>query len=91
MEYNYSYQLFSFFSLIYHYFRFINEDDLYGLLYEVLELSKEGLIKRGFGEEQFLNSLYERVEKHTNPARRMLTLLEDGCNIETIIKEYGEL
>lgn len=70
---------------------FINEDDLYGLLYEVLELSKEGLIKRGFGEERFLNSLYERVEKHTNPARRMLTLLEEGCNIETIIKEYGEL
>lgn len=70
---------------------FIDEDKLYGLLYEILELSKEGLIKRGFGEEKFLDPLYERVEQHSNPARKMLSLLEDGCNIEEIINEYAKL
>lgn len=70
---------------------FIDEDKLYELLYEVLELSKEGLIKRGYGEEKFLESLYERVKQHSNPARKMLTLLEDGSDIERIIKWYGEV
>jgi gamma-glutamylcysteine synthetase len=70
---------------------FIDEDKLYELLYEVLEISKEGLITRDYGEEKFLESLYQRVEQRSNPARKMLTLLEEGYDIEEIIKDYGEL
>ncbi len=70
---------------------FVDEDKLYALIGEVLDLSREGLIKRGFGEEKYLDCLYERVENHTNPARRMLEELENGVKIEEIIREYGEL
>ena len=70
---------------------FVDEDKLYGLLRNILDLSREGLIKRGYGEEKFLDSLYERVEKHYNPASRMLDLLEEGLSIEDIIRNYGQL
>ncbi|RAP48487.1 MAG: hypothetical protein BZ135_00700 [Methanosphaera sp. rholeuAM6] len=70
---------------------FIDEDKLYNVLAVILDLSKEGLIKRGYGEEIFLKPLYERVKNHSNPARRMLEMLEQGISIDEIIKEYGEL
>ena len=68
---------------------FINEDKLYGLLYQLLDLSREGLEKRGYNEEVFLNPLYKRVENHTNPALTMLNNLENDVSIEDVIRDYG--
>ncbi len=70
---------------------FVDEDKLYELLKEILDIASEGLDKRGFGEERFLEPLYERVEKRTNPAKTMLKLLEEGNTIESIIYEYGKI
>lgn len=70
---------------------FVDEDKLYELLEKILDLSKEGLIRRGYGEEVFLDALYERVKKHTNPAKWMLESLDNGVSLEKIIKEYGTL
>lgn len=70
---------------------FVDEDELYALLEKVLDLATEGLQKRGYGEEKFLEALYERVAKHTNPAGEMLTSLEEGKSLEEIIGEYGRL
>lgn len=70
---------------------FVDENKLYELLHTILDLSSEGLIKRGFGEEKFLYSLYDRVEKHYNPASKMLDSLKKGTSIEDIIFEYGKL
>lgn len=70
---------------------FVNEDKLYELLYELLDLSKEGLEKRGYDEEAFLNPLYQRVENHTNPALTMLNQLDNGVSIEEIIRDYGSI
>ena len=70
---------------------FIDEEKLYQLLEQILDLAKEGLEKRGYGEEKYLKGLYERVEKHTNPALTLLNSLNNGCSLEEIIDEYGKI
>lgn len=70
---------------------FVNEDDLYQLAKEILDLSREGLAARGYKEETMLLPLYERVELRMNPAQKMLKLRNQGMNLENIISEYGYL
>lgn len=70
---------------------FVDMDDLYDLLGKIVDLAKEGLENRGYGEEEFLKPLYYRIEKRTNPANQMLVFLENGKKLEEIIKEYGQL
>lgn len=61
------------------------------LLMEILELAKAGLRKRGFGEEKFLEPLYERARQLLSPAREMLLGMEAGKTLEDYIEEYGRL
>ena len=68
---------------------YIDENGLYALAKSVLDICREGLEERGFGEEIYLSPLYERIEKKTNPARSMLDRLNNGVHIDKIIKEYG--
>ena len=68
---------------------FIDENGLYSLAKEVLDLSKEGLINRNLGEEIYLAPLYDRIKKHTNPARNLFRELSDGKSLDDIIIEYG--
>lgn len=70
---------------------FVNQDQLYELAKQVVDLSKKGLINRGFGEEKYLTPLYERVNDRTNPAKRMLKLLKSGQNLEDIVLAYGKI
>ena len=70
---------------------YINQERLYDLSKKILDLCKEGLCERGFGEEIYLRPLYERVEKRTNPARSMLDRLKNGESINEIIKDYGKV
>lgn len=70
---------------------FVDEDKLYELIKTILDLSKEGLIERGHGEEVYLNPLYDRVNNRTNPAKTMLKMLDEGKTVEDIIKEYAKL
>lgn len=69
---------------------FVNKRDLYQLVRQVLELAKEGLEIRGFGEERLLEPLFFRMESQTNPAKRMLDLKKKGVDLEEIILEYGQ-
>lgn len=69
----------------------IDEDELYELSRAVLDLAKEGIEERGFGEEMFLDSLYENIENRTNPGKRILDYLDEGKDLEEIIKDYGKL
>lgn len=61
------------------------------LLTQILEIAKEGLGMRGFGEERFLRSLYLRAEKLRSPAREMVEGLEKGKTMDDYIEEYGNL
>ena len=68
---------------------YIDTDGLYDLTKSILDLCREGLKERGFGEEIYIEPLYERVRKRTNPAYTMLKSLQNGTHIDEIIREYG--
>ncbi len=70
---------------------FVDEDAVYGLAEQVLDLAKAGLKDRGYGEEKYLDPLYERIRTKQCPARRMLDELEHGKDLEEIIREFGAL
>lgn len=70
---------------------FIKENDVYELAGKILELAKEGLRIRGYGEEKLLAPLFERVKERTNPAKTMLNRLQQGEALEDIIVDYGKL
>ncbi|MCI6858824.1 MAG: glutamylcysteine synthetase [Eubacterium sp.] len=62
-----------------------------GLLVKVLNLAEDGLKKRGFGEEKFLQPLYVRAEQMLSPARQMVEGMEKGRSLDDYIEEYGGL
>lgn len=61
------------------------------LIAEILNLAKDGLQKRGFGEEKFLEPLYHRAENLLSPAREMIEGIEAGKSMDDYIEEYGRL
>ncbi|MCM1246181.1 MAG: glutamate-cysteine ligase family protein [Roseburia sp.] len=61
------------------------------LIVKVLELAENGLRKRGFGEEVFLEPLYRRAECLLSPAREMAEGLQAGRSMQDYIEEYGRL
>ncbi|GFH41166.1 glutamate-cysteine ligase family protein [Lactococcus insecticola] len=56
---------------------------------DLLDLAKKGLDKRGFGEADYLASLYERVEKLENPAIRALELYNNGKTLSEISEIFA--
>lgn len=70
---------------------FINKKDLCGLSKEIVDLAAYGLEERGIGEEIFLNPLYQRIKKHTNPGMEIIRSLRKGIKIEKLINDYGKL
>ena len=70
---------------------YIDIDGLYDLAKNILDLCKQGLKERGFGEEIYIEPLYERVKDRTNPADTMLKRLQNGIHIDKIIKDYANI
>jgi gamma-glutamylcysteine synthetase len=70
---------------------FVESEAVYDLARQVLDLAKMGLQQRGFGEEEFLEPLYERIEQQANPAQKMLHQLSNDIDIENVILEYSTL
>lgn len=68
---------------------YINRNDLQKLCFSVLDLAKDGLLHRGYGEEHYLNVLYERARTLCSPGRTMLEKQAAGVPMEAIIKEYA--
>ena len=62
-----------------------------GLLFVILDTAKDGLVRRGFGEEEFLKPLYRRATKLKSPAKEMLEGLAGGRTLDEYIEEYGRL
>ena len=60
---------------------FIDQKKLERQLKYIIGLSEDGLKKRGLSEEKLLSPIYERAEKHTNPARIMLDGLAHGRSV----------
>ena len=70
---------------------FVDEDAVYELVGNVLDIAKEGLTSRGYGAEAFLEPLYDRMNHRTNPAKKMLELRAKGTDLQDIILEYGRI
>ena len=70
---------------------FADKKMLSKMLISILDLASIGLKSRGYGEEIFLNPLYERARTLTSPARKMLDGLDRGETIERYINEYAQL
>lgn len=69
---------------------FVDKENLYELVRKVLEIAKEGLKKRGYGEECLLEPLFKRALNQTNPAKKVLDLRKQGVDIQNIILDYGQ-
>lgn len=70
---------------------FVDEERLWKLVEQILNLAKEGLEERGYGEESLLKPLYERLKTRSNPAKRMLEMRRQGVPMQDIILQYGSL
>ncbi len=68
---------------------FTDEDGLYKLIRNILDLCRDGLEQRGYGEEKYLEPLYKRAENRTNPAKTMLSRLRSGDTLEGLIRQYA--
>ena len=69
---------------------FIDENGLRTQLVNILDIAASGLKQRGKNEEHFLDALYERAQKLTNPAREMLSKIKDGVPMKEIITDYAQ-
>ena len=70
---------------------FATAEDVSSQLIRILELARSGLQKRGLDEEPFLEPLFERAERLTNPALELLSGLSHGDRIEKWIKRYAAM
>ena len=70
---------------------FIDEAELCKLTRSIVDLAGEGLGQRGIGEEIFLKPLYERIKNHSNPGKHLIESIQNGVNIEELIRDYGKL
>ena len=70
---------------------FINLDCLCDLSREIVDLACDGLEQRGIGEEIFLNPLYDRIKRRSNPGKDVIKSVNNGIEIEKIIEDYGKL
>lgn len=70
---------------------FIDKNALCKLTKDVVDLAECGLKERGIGEEIFLSPLYDRIKEHSNPGKDIITQMNNGGELEKIIKDYGEL
>lgn len=70
---------------------FIDETELKKQLKTILDIASEGLKKRQYGEEKFLEPLYRRAEKLTNPAKEMIDGIEKGKTLNDFIYDYSSI
>ncbi len=70
---------------------FIDRKGLSSQLIRILDAAADGLNKRGKNEAHFLDPLYERAERLTNPAMELVSGLENGEPLDKFIEEYGRL
>jgi gamma-glutamylcysteine synthetase len=68
---------------------FVDKERLKDTLREILDLSADGLKKRGRNEEVFLKPLYERAHTLISPAKSMLNGIENGATLEDYIEKFS--
>lgn len=69
----------------------VDREALQSLTFSILDLAKKGLAKRGCNEAHFLEPLYERVRRQSNPAWDYLHSLERGVPVEDLVRSYAKI
>ncbi len=67
----------------------IGDEPITDLAQKLVEAAREGLKKRGMGEEKFLIPLFERIKAKESPADKMIKIYKKG-GIEAVIR-YNRL
>ncbi|URZ87409.1 gamma-glutamylcysteine synthetase [Floricoccus penangensis] len=67
------------------------KNDIIKFSNDLLNISKEGLEKRGYGEEKYLQDLVRRVEEKENPAEHSVRLLKGGKSLVDISREFANI
>ncbi len=70
---------------------FIDKETLSTLLIKIIDLAKDGLVKRNMQEEKFLLSLYSRAKYLFSPAKQMTDGIKNGVPIEYYINDYSKI
>jgi len=68
---------------------FIDENELQSLILSLLDLAHTGLDSRGFGEAHFLEPLYDRAKRRTNPARDYLNGIAHDVPVKALVLQYA--
>lgn len=61
------------------------------LLYEITDIAKQGLINRGYGEECYLECIYDRIERCSNPALDTIEMINRGHTMLDVAEHYSEI
>lgn len=69
----------------------ISKKELKRVVTELLKISEAGLQTRGYGEENYLEPLWDRAERLSSPGRDFAEALEQGRSLEKLILDYGSL
>lgn len=70
---------------------FVDTDALQQLVISVLDLARKGLEERGKQEAHFLEPLYDRARRKSNPALDYLEALSRGVEINTLVRSYADI
>lgn len=65
----------------------VTKEDIKQILFDLLDISKDGLIKRGNSEETLIKPLYKRVEEFSCPAK----IMKNSENIEKLLIEFSKI
>ncbi len=69
----------------------VTKEMLSNYLLKLIDASKEGLIKRGLGEEKLITPLYDRAKKLICPAAMLKEMLKNVENTNTVLKEFSKI
>jgi gamma-glutamylcysteine synthetase len=69
--------------------KIVDDKDMKSFLRCLFDISKAALVKRGFGEESYMECLRWRIENLSSPAKLMVDEFAKGVTLDEMILRYG--
>lgn len=71
--------------------KIVDDDIMREFLYKLYDISNEGLVNRGYGEEKYIECLKERIASLQCPAKKQKLLIESGTkSVDEIILDCSK-
>lgn len=68
----------------------LENNEILNFIKDIIFISHDGLKKRNFGEEIFLEPLIQNIDKLNSPAIKMINLLNQNYSIEEVVQKYSK-